>query len=187
LVAEQVAGRYGLAFGTAFVLAVALAGCATTRAPVSAPSASASRPSPSPSRSAVDYSKQYLADVTSLNNADDAASKALTNKQNIMAYTQLSGIEQSTAAKMLRQAWPVSAEADIQAFAEALSVESGDDADVAGDFKIDPTAHSTGDKITYTLSASSMSNDTSRDDTDSNKSIALAQKCRADLGLPPVS
>lgn len=181
---------HGLAWGIAFVLSVALVGCGTTQAPKSAKSAlspSASRPSPSPTPSAVDYGRQYLADVTPLNNADDAVGKARTNKQNLLAYEQLSSIEQSTAAKMLRQAWPASTEADIQAFAEALSVEAGDDADVASDFKIDPTAHNTGDKIYYTLNASSMSNDINRDDSDSNKDIALAQKCRADLGLPPVS
>jgi hypothetical protein len=37
-----------------------------------------------------------------------------------------------------RQAWPASTEADIQTYAEALSVESGDDADMAGDFEIVP-------------------------------------------------
>jgi hypothetical protein len=172
---------------TAPAAILVVAACGTTHAPTSAPSASASRPSASPSPSAVNYGKQYLADVTPLNNADDAVGKARTNKQNIRAYTRLSRIEMSTAAKMLRQVWPTSAEADVQAFAEALSVESGDDTDVAGDFKIDPSAHSIGDNITYTAGASSMSDDLNRDNTDSNKSTALAQKCRADLGLPPVS
>jgi len=171
----------------AFVLAVALAGCGAAHAPTSAPSASATRPSPSQSPPAVDYGKQYLADVTPLNTVGDAVNKARSNKQNILAYTQLSDIEQSTAAKMLRQAWPASAEADIQALAEGLSVESGDDADVAGDFQIDPTAHTVGDKVSYTTSASSMSNDLNREQTDYNKGVALAQKCRADLRLPPLS
>jgi hypothetical protein len=176
-----------MAWGIASVLTVALTGCGATHAPISGLGASASRPSPNPNPSAVDYGKQYLADVTPVNNAGDAVSKARTNKQNIVAYAQLSRIEQSTAAKMLRQAWPASAEADIQAFAEALSVESGDNADVADDFKIDPTAHNTGGEIYYAPNGSSMSNDASRDDSDSNKGTALAQKCRADLGLPPVN
>lgn len=163
-------------------------GCGTTQSPTSAPSASASSPSATPSLAAVDYGRQYLADVTPMNSADDAFGKVRTNRQNLRAYGRLSRIEQSTAAKMLRQAWPAKAEADIQALAEALSVESGDDADVAQDFKIDPTAHSFADgKVEYTTTASSMGNDLSRDSTDSNKSIALAQKCRADLGLPPIS
>jgi hypothetical protein len=99
------------------------------------------------------------------------------------AYTQLSAVEQSAAAKILRQAWPASTEADIQTYAGALSVESGDDADMAGDFEIDPTAHSTADAITYNEDASSLSNDSSRDETDFNKSQALAQKCLVDLGF----
>ena len=67
-------------------------------------------------------------------------------------------------------------------------MESGDDSEVAADFRIDPTAHSTkGDaKISYNPSASSMADDLSRDNAESNKSTALAQKCRADLGLPPI-
>lgn len=84
---------------------------------------------------------------------------------------------------MLRQAWPASTEADIRTYAEALSVESGDNADMAGDFEIDPTAHSTADVITYNEDASSLSNDSSRDETDFNKSQALARKCLADLGF----
>ena len=58
---------------------------------------------------------------------------------------------------------------------------------MAGDFKIDPTAHSgTGGKISYTIGASGMADDLNRDLADANKAIALAQKCRADLGLPPI-
>lgn len=62
-------------------------------------------------------------------------------------------------------------------------MESGDNADMAGDFEIDPTAHSTADAITYNEDASSLSNDSSRDETDFNKSQALARKCLADLGF----
>ena len=179
--------RLAVAALSAPVAILVATGCGTTHAPTSAPSASASSKSASPSPAAVDYGKQYLADVTPLNKADDALGKARTNKQNIRGYTRLSRIEQSTAAKMLRQAWPAKAEADIQAFAEQLSVESGDDADVAEDFKIDPTAHSSANgEIYYTVTASSMANDVSRETTDANKGIALAQKCRADLGLPPI-
>jgi hypothetical protein len=62
---------------------------------------------------AAESRQQYLADVTPMNNADDADSRARTNKQNIRAYTRLARIEQSTGATMLRQVWPASAKADI--------------------------------------------------------------------------
>jgi hypothetical protein len=87
-----------------------------------------------------------------------------------------------------RQTWPANAKADIDAFALELSVESGDDSQVAGDFRIDPSAHSSKGyvRISYNPAASSMATDLSRDNADSNKTTALAQKCRADLGLPPI-
>jgi hypothetical protein len=105
--------RLAIAALSAPVAILVATGCGTTHAPTSAPSASASSPSASPSPAAVDYGTQYLADVTPLNNADDAIGKARTNKQNIRAYRRLSRIEQSTAAKMLRQAWPAKAEARV--------------------------------------------------------------------------
>jgi recombination DNA repair RAD52 pathway protein len=135
---------------------------------------------------AAEYKQQYLADVTPMNNADDAFGKG-NNRQNIRWYTRLASTEQSAAATMLRQQWPASAKADIAALATSLSEESGADYAVAGDFKIDPTAYSTRDKIYYTVSASSMGDDLQRESTDSDASTALAQKCRADLGLPPIT
>jgi hypothetical protein len=170
------------------VAAVALTGCGSSGSPSAAsartPSASIT---PSPSPSAIDYGQQYLADVAPSNRALDAFGRVRTNGQNIRADTRLSNIEQTTAAKMLRQTWPANAKADIDALAEAFSVESGDDAGLAEDFKIDPTAHRFADgKVTFNLNASSMADDLDRDNADSNKTTALAQKCRADLGLPPV-
>ena len=90
------------------VAAVALAECGSgspNAATADTPNAGAST-TPRPSPSAIDYGQQYLADVTPMNNADNAFGRVRTNKQNIRAYTRLSNIEQSTAAKMLRQTWP---------------------------------------------------------------------------------
>jgi hypothetical protein len=176
------------ALTTALLAAAVLAsapacGDSPAPAPASTPKASAS-----PSPPAVDYGQQYLADVAPMNDADGALGGVMTNKQSIQVYSRLSGTEQSAAATMLRQVWPASAKADIQALAESLSVESGDDAAVAEDFRIDPSAHiySKRGDVHYTLNASGMATDISRDVADSNASTALAQKCRADLGLPPL-
>ncbi len=179
--------RLALAALSTPVAILVTAGCGTTHPLAAAPKAFASSPSASPSPSFVDYGAQYLADVTPGNNAYDGLGKVRTNGQNIRAYRRLGRADQSAAAKMLRQVWPAKAEADIQAFAEALQVESGDEFDVAGDFKIDPSAHSTRNSIAFSSTASGMGNDVNRDQADYNKTIALAQKCRADLGLPPIS
>jgi len=133
-----------------------------------------------------EYKQQYLADVGPLNNAGDVFGKG-TNRQNIRWYTRLARIEQSTAATMLRQQWPANAKADITAFATALSVESGADYAVAGDFRLDSSAYTTRKEVSYSATDESMGPDMQRDITDSDESTALAQKCRADLGLPPIS
>lgn len=136
---------------------------------------------------AAEYKQQYLADVKPLNDADDVVGRARTNKQNLQAYTRLARIEQSTAAKMLRQVWPASAKADITSFATDLSEESDADYAVAGDFKFDSYAHSTRKEVYWSGNDDSMGPDLQRDTTDSDASRALAQKCRADLGLPPIT
>lgn len=136
---------------------------------------------------AYNYRQQYLADVTLMNNAWDPVYSARTNKQNRRAYNRLAAVNQSTAAKMLRQQWPASAKADIIAFATSLSVESGADYSVAGDFKFDSYAHSTRKEVYWSANDASMGPDLQRDNTDSDASTAQAQKCRADLGLPPIT
>ena len=135
---------------------------------------------------AASYRQQYLADVTPENNAWDSVYSARTNKQNRRAYSRLAAVDQSTAAKMLRQQWPASAKADIIAFATSLSVESGAEYAVAGDFKFDTYAHSTRKEVYWSGNDASMEPDQQRENTDSDASTAQAQKCRADLGLPPV-
>ena len=87
----------------------------------------------------------------------------------------------------LRQQWPASAKADIIAFATSLSVESGADYAVAGDFKFDTFAHCTRKECYWSGNDASMGPDLQRDNTDSDESTAQAQKCRADLGLPPIN
>lgn len=136
---------------------------------------------------AAKYKQQYLTDVTPMNNADDVVSRARTNQQNRRALNRLAAIQQSTAAKMLRQQWPASAKADITAFATALSVESGANYAVASDFKFDTYAHCTSKECFWSGNDESMGPDLQRDTTDTNQGTALAQKCRADLGLPPIT
>jgi hypothetical protein len=136
---------------------------------------------------AAESRQQYLADVAPLNNAVETLRKKLTNKGAIRAYNRLADIEQSTSAKMLRQQWPANARGDIRAYATALSVEAGADAVVATDFKYDPSAHSVRDEVYWTNYDGSIGPDLQRDVTDANAATAQAQKCRADLGLPPIT
>jgi hypothetical protein len=181
-----------LAFAV-LAVTIALAGCAATapaRHHISAAQERAQKAQKARKAAALlaaKYRQQYLADVALVKNAAEPLRRNLPNKRAIRVYKRLAYVEQNVAGVMLRQQWPASARGDIRAFATALSVDAGADEVVATDFRYDPAAYSVHDEVYWGAGDVSMSPDLQRDVTDVNASTALDQRCRADLGLPPLS